>query len=287
MALKRLAMVAVLLVPISACAENPTKAPDVDSAVPVTTAPFYWPWSDGDAEQPPKAKPYRLPTLAGDDVNFHDQPAKPVKAPHIDSDAVYKYVLDCFPEDSKWNLDVSLRAQLAKSGGAILGDDGSETELGSSYVGIVANLPLYSSGELGREKEREYKRRMDVAGNVSGFITAIASRNHAVRELALYRSLEARSAIRVRQGIVEVAEQVQYLEKVAGAQESLIKDEAKIMENRLKLVGMCDPINAATINAWLTKVSAVPGRQKTRKATPKTKQAIPAEVHLSNLKTGN
>ena len=287
MALKRLAMVAVLLVPISACAENPVKeSPDVEAASPVTTAPFYWPWSDGDAEQPPKAKPYRLPTLAGDDVNFHDQPAKPVKAPHIDSDAVYKYVLDCFPEDSKWKLDVSLRAQLAESGSAILGNDGSETELGSSYVGIVANLPLYSSSELSRQKEREYKRRMDVASNVSSFITAIASRNHAVRELALYRSLEARSAIRVRQGIVEVAEQVQYLEKVASAQESLIKDEAKIMENRLKLVGMCDPINAENINAWLTKVSAVPGRQPVKKKAKDLpeKPPTPAELHLTNLK---
>jgi hypothetical protein len=83
-----------------------------------------------------------------------------------------------------------------------------------------------------------------------------------VRELALYRSLESRAAIRVRNGVVEVAEQVQYLEKVASAQESLIKDEMTIMENRLKLVGMCDPVNAAVINAWLSRVSAVPGLKK-------------------------
>lgn len=273
--------------PTSACAENPIKTiPDVDTAEPVKTAPFYWPWSDGEAEKPPQAKPYKLQTLAGDGVDFHAQPAKPVKAPHIDSDAVYQYILDCFPEDSRWNLDVSLRAQLAKSG-TILGDDGSETELGSSYVGIVAKLPLYSAGEMNRRTEREYKRRMDVAGNVSSFITSIASRNHAVRELALYRSLEARSAIRVSQGIVEVAEQVQYLEKVAGAQESLIKTEAKIMENRLKLVGMCDPTSAPTINAWLTKVSAVPGRKKpAKKASPKPSaiQKTATDLHLTSRK---
>ena len=283
--LKRLVLAAALLGPISACAEIPTKAPDPDMAEPVKTAPFYWPWSDGEAQQPPKAKPYRLPTLAGDEVDFHDEPAKPVKAPHIDEDAVYKYVLDCFPETSKWNLDVSLRAQLARSGGALLGDDGSETELGSSYVGIVAKLPLYSASEISREKEREYKRRMDVAGNVANFITAIASRNHAVRELALYRSLEARSAIRVQQGIVEVAEQVQYLEKVAGAQESLIKNEAQIMENRLKLVGMCDPVNAPTINAWLTKVSAVPGRTKPVNKVSPEPQKKPTELHLTHGKS--
>ena len=69
--------------------------------------------------------------------------------------------------------------------------------------------------------------------------------------------------------MVEVAEQVQYLEKVASAQESLIKDEMTIMENRLKLVGMCDPINAAVINAWLSRVSAVPGRPKPIKKVKK------------------
>jgi len=135
--------------------------------------------------------------------------------------------------------------------------------------------------EISREKEREYKRRMDVAGNVSNFISAIASRNHSVRELALYRSLEARAAIRVRQGVVDVAEQVQYLEKVASAQESLIKDEMTIMENRLKLVGMCDPINAEVINAWLTRVSAVPGKPKRvvkrtkKRPPPRQKSATP------------
>ena len=243
----------------------------VDSQT-TTTAPFYWPWSDGKAQHPPQAKPYRLPTMAGDDVNFQDQPAKPVKAPHIDSDAVFRYVLACFPAESKWNIDVKLKGQVALSG-EVLDDDGLTSSLGSSYVAIVANLPLYSAGEMSRQRDREYKRRMDVASNVSNFISAIASRNHSVRELALYRSLESRAAIRVRNGVVEVAEQVQYLEKVAGAQESLIKDEMTIMENRLKLVGMCDPINAAVINAWLTRVSAVPGKRKLiKKAVKKSKK---------------
>ena len=89
-------------------------------------------------------------------------------------------------------------------------------------------------------------------------MTAIASRNHAIRELALYRSLEARSAIRVQQGIIEASEQVGYLEKVASSQEKLITDEAKIMESRLLLAGMCDPKNAESIGGWLKKVSAVP-----------------------------
>ena len=274
--LKPLALGGVLLGLISCSTTLPAATPEAAAeksvpAQPATTAPFYWPWSDGKAQQPPQSKPYRLPTMAGDDLNFQDMPAAPVKAPHIDSDSVFRYVLSCFPAKSKWNLDVSLRGQAALSGN-VLNDDGIESSLGSSYVAIVASLPLYSSGEVSRQRDREYKRRMDVAGNVSSFISAIASRNHSVRELALYRSLEARAAIRVRQGVVEVAEQVQYLEKVANAQESLIKDETTIMENRLKLVGMCDPINAEVINAWLTRVSAVPRKRSPVKRVKKVIQ---------------
>ena len=269
-ALKHLALVVVLPALISCSTTLPAATPDI-AAQPVTTAPFYWPWSDGKAQQPPQAKPYRLPTMAGDDVNFQDQPAKPVKAPNIDSDAVFRYVLSCFPAKSKWNLDVKLRSQIAFSGD-VLNDDGLSSSLGSSYVAIVANLPLYSAGETSRQRDREYKRRMDVAGNVSNFISAIASRNQSVRELALYRALESRAAIRVMHGVVDVAEQVQYLEKVTGAQKSLIKDETVIMENRLKLSGMCDPINAEVINAWLTRVSAVPGRARPVKKVSKVRK---------------
>ena len=270
MDLKRSVLVVVLPALISCSTTLPAATPEI-AAQPVTTAPFYWPWSDGKAQQPPQAKPYRLPTMAGDDVNFQDQPAKPVKAPHIDSDAVFRYVLSCFPAKSKWNLDVKLRSQIAFSGD-VLNDDGLSSSLGSSYVAIVANLPLYSAGETSRQRDREYKRRMDVASNVSSFISAIASRNHSVRELALYRSLEARAAIRVRHGVVDVSEQVQYLEKVASAQEGLIKDEMTIMENRLKLVGMCDPMNAEVINAWLSRVSRVPGRARPVKKVLKVRK---------------
>ena len=224
----------------------------------------FWPWKEGEAAKPPPVKPYKLPTLSGDNLDYHDKPAPLVKAPAIDAEAVYDYVLACYPEKSKWNLDVNLRAQLASTPDSILSSDGSNsTELGSSYVAIVANMPLYSITELNREREREHARRQEVAGVVSDFIAALASRNHAIRELALYRSLEARSSLRVQQGIAESTEQVTYLEKVAASHEALIKQEAKIMDTRLKLAGMCDPANADTLNTWLKRVSAVP-----RKETP-------------------
>ena len=268
-------MVVALLAPISGASETLYDAEnarpienheemliDAPAATQAAENSFFsfWPWKQEEAQQPPKAQPYKIPTLHGDKLNFKAKPPPLVKAPNIDADAVYEYVLACYPAASKWNLDVNLRAQIANNPETnILSSAGtSTTELGSNYVAIVASLPLYSSKELNREKEREAMRRQTVATIVADFIAAIASRNHSIRELALYRSLETRSALRVQQGISEAKEQMAYLEKVATSRESLIKQEAKIMESRLKLSGLCDPLNARTINTWLKNISAVP-----------------------------
>ena len=274
--LKCLALVAVLLVPISASAADETADYDAvkaetlrlagvaasagtegeDTKVSSETAPAWWPWKGGEAEKPPEPKVYKTPTMVDDGLDYHDKPAAIVQAPALDADAIYKSVLGCYPEKSKFDIDVDLRASIRSSD--VLDLEDTTTSLGKSYVGIVAKMPLYSGKELDREKEREYMRRKDTAKAVADFVTAIAGRNHAVRELALYRSLEARSAVRVQQGVTEATEQVGYLEKVASSQEKLISEEAKIMESRLLLSGMCDPKNAETIGSWLKKVSAAP-----------------------------
>ena len=270
--LKCLALVAVLLVPISASAADETADYDAvkaetlrlagvapageDTKVSSETAPAWWPWKGGEAEKPPEPKVYKTPTMVDDGLDYHDKPAAIVQAPALDADAIYKSVLGCYPEKSKFDIDVDLRASIRSSD--VLDLEDTATGLGKSYVGIVAKMPLYSGKELDREKEREYMRRKDTAKAVADFVTAIAGRNHAVRELALYRSLEARSAVRVQQGVTEATEQVGYLEKVASSQEKLISEEAKIMESRLLLSGMCDPKNAETIGGWLKKVSAAP-----------------------------
>ncbi len=262
--LKRLALVAVLLVPISANAETDAqleaaKAETLRLAqqgAEADTTPAWWPWKAGEQEKPPALKIYKMPTMADDSLDYHAKPAAIVQAPALDADAIYQAVLGCYPEKSKFNIDVDLRAAIRSSD--VLDLEDNATGLGKSYVGIVANMPLYSGKELDREKEREYMRRKDTAKAVADFISAIAGRNHAVRELALYRSLEARSAVRVQQGVTEATEQVGYLEKVASSQDKLINEETKIMESRLLLAGMCDPKNAETIGSWLKKVSAVP-----------------------------
>ncbi len=267
-------LIAMLLTPISASAETdsdyeatkaetlrlagitaPAGTENVDTEVSNKTASAWWPWKTGELEKPPEPKVYQTPTMVDDGLDYHDKPAAIVQAPALDADAIYKSVLGCYPEKSKFDIDVDLRASIRSSD--VLDLEDTATGLGKSYVGIVAKMPLYSGKELDREKEREYMRRKDTAKTVADFVTAIAGRNHAVRELALYRSLEARSAVRVQQGITEASEQVGYLEKVASSQNKLISEEAKIMESRLMLAGMCDPKNAERIGGWLRKVSAV------------------------------
>lgn len=154
-----------------------------------TTAPAWWPWKGGEAEKPPEPKIYKVPTMTDDGLDYHAKPAPIVQAPSLDADAIYKSVLGCYPEKSKFDIDVDLRAAIRSSDVLDLQD--TTTGLGRNYVGIVASMPLYSGKELDREKEREYQRRKDTAKAVADFISAIAARNHAVRELALYRSLEA------------------------------------------------------------------------------------------------
>lgn len=242
---------------LSSEASETVANPFEEAAKVDANAPAWWPWKSGsELEKPPDVKPYQIPTMAGDGLDYHDKPAAIVQAPALDADAIFKAVLACYPERSKFDIDVDLRAAIRSSDVLDLQD--TATGLGKSYVGIVASMPLYSGRELDREKEREYVRRKDTAKAVADFVTAIAGRNHAVRELALYRSLEARSAVRVKEGITEATEQVGYLEKVATAQDKLIGEEAKIMESRLLLAGMCDPANAKTIGGWLKTISAVP-----------------------------
>ena len=113
-------------------------------------APSWWPWRrDADPARPPSVQTYQLPTLAGDDLDFHHTPADLVAAPAIDADAVFGRVLACYPEKSKFDIDVNLRAAVRSNN--VLDLEDSATGLGQSYVGVVANMPLYSGRELDRE----------------------------------------------------------------------------------------------------------------------------------------
>lgn len=213
------------------------------------------PISAGAAEAPPESKPYKLPTMLDDGADYHERPAPLVEAPTIDAEAVFDRVTACYPAASKFKVDVNLKGMLASSDMATIEDNTSY--LGKSYVGLVANMPLYSSTELDRARDRELKRREGTATDVAAFIAGLSARNQAHRELALYRSLEARSAIRVQSGIVEISEQIGLLKDLAAAHEKIIVQEAKILEARLKLAGSCEPESAKKIGDWLREMAKI------------------------------
>jgi hypothetical protein len=70
----------------------------------------------------------------------------------------------------------------------------------------------------------------------------------------------------VQRGIVPASEQVDYLEKVIAAHETIIAQEAAITEKRLALVGGCRPDAAEPLNRYLQALLALPpARQAVRR----------------------
>lgn len=239
------ALAAILAAPVAAFGEGQGEGLDL------------WPWERQTAPEPPPVKPYSLPTFEGHNDDHKAPIPILVKAPHIPAEAVFYRVLECYPAGSKWKLDIALEAR-ARTADVGSFDTADGTALGSNYIGIVARMPLYSATELDRQREREHRRRQDTAKTVADFVQAVAARNHALRELGLYSSLEARARLRVLQGIAEASEQVGYLEKTARAQEALIKAETAILEHRLKLVAACEDRKADGLNHYLSGLAQVP-----------------------------
>lgn len=222
------------------------------------SAPLVWQISNPFSEPtdpPPKAEPYKLPRFDGSMAGDHYTAVPPIRhAPAVDAEALYHAVLSCYPERSKFSIEIDLEG--AYRDRRVYDSTGSQ--IGQHYIGIVARMPLYSSTELSRERDREYKRRTDTADTVARFMQALADRNHAHREIGLYSSLEARAQVRVAQGIAMTEEQVRYLEKVAKAQRSLIQSETDLIKHRLALVGQCSDTQANRINGYIKELAYLP-----------------------------
>lgn len=202
----------------------------------------------GSAEPPPEIKPYQLPRFDPAATGDHYTPIEPLKtAPAVDYDALYTAALRCYPEPSKFGLEVELETAYRSRKTY----DYTGADIGQHYIGLVARMPLYSTTELNREREREHRRRTDTAKSIGEFLKALAQRNHALREMGLYQSLEARAQVRVSQGVADTAEQVKYLEKIAKTQESLITAETALAEHRLALISGCSDDKAGQLNDYI------------------------------------
>ena len=214
--------------------------------------PNFW-FNDG--EDPPPQKPYKLPRFDKHYEEDHYTPISPLKiAPYINAEKLFTTINNCYPEKSKFSLDVSLEANYRNRASF----DTNGAGIGRHYIGIVARMPIYSATELNREREREHMRRAQTAALIGSFMSNLAKRNHAVRELGLYSSLEARAQVRVLQGVADTGEQVKYLEKVADAQRNLITAEALLIRYRLEIVAMCQNGKAGAISSYIKRLTRLP-----------------------------
>lgn len=206
------------------------------------------------AAEPPPVSPYQIPAYDGHPRDFKAPVPAMATAPTIDGDVIFTTIAHCVPEEVPWTLDIKA------VGGARATENNTISTFDSSglsryYVGIVAEMPLYSATEINRERQMQYTRRAEVAANIQALLKGLADRRRAQRELGLYASLEARSQARVAAGIVEVSEQVAYLEKVAAAQATLDSAAAQIEGARLALVGQCRDTVAEQVNDYLKEVT--------------------------------
>jgi hypothetical protein len=205
------------------------------------------------APPPPDIQPFEIPTLKGNKRDFHYIP--PVKlSKQIDADAVFRMVINCFPERPQWGLDVKAVA------GARLTEDNKVSTFDTAglsryYAGIVAEMPLYSADEQFRIREVETKRRGEAAANVAALLKALADRDRALRLVGIGESVEARSQYRVHEGIAPAEEQSGYLKEVAGSVGDLDAANAAIVAARLALVGQCRDEVAEEVNDYLKEVT--------------------------------
>nr|WP_261875625.1 hypothetical protein [Vibrio rarus] len=214
------------------------------------------PWAKEESVAPPDIKPFELPTLQGSSPHYNTNLPALRPAPKIDPDAIFNVVLNCYPEKSKFNLELSLVAGMRTTLDEY--DTGDWPEISEHYVGIVGKMPLYSSSEQSRERQWEYQRRTATATLVAGFTQALVNRNYAYRLMGLYLALEARSQQRVIKGIAGIDEQVGLLEKTAAAHRDVLASEAKIVEQRLALVAMCEVQYSQQVNSYLEQLSYLP-----------------------------
>ncbi len=205
------------------------------------------------APPPPEVKPYKIPTLNGETRDFHYIP--PIKlSPKIDADEVFRMIINCFPERPKWGIEVKSVAGLRYTEQNTVSTFDT-AGLSRYYAGIVAEMPLYSAEELHRQRTQEYQRRGEVATNVAALLKALADRDRALRLIGIDESVEARSQIRVYEGIAPAEEQIGYLKEVASRTGDFVTAEAAITAARLALMGQCRDELADQVNNYLKEVT--------------------------------
>jgi len=210
------------------------------------------PLARGTGDEPAR-RSFELPTYSGDKPSYHAPEKKTPAGPAPDARELYERALACWPAPSYMRAEVTVEGRVRSDTGNYVDGDGTIGGGSRARLSLVARLPLYSAAELDREREREYSRRVKVADAVGAFVTALGEREKQKRELELMRALERRSQERVKIGVAETAEQVRYLEKVAGIEGELLKLRGQIQKARLEMIGHCSAPTADGLDRHLVQ----------------------------------
>lgn len=199
------------------------------------------------------AKPWELPTYSGEKPSHHanEKPDAPAALPNARE--LYERAISCWPAPSFLRAEVSVEGRMRNERTTFLDETGTVQGTGRMGVALVARLPLYSALELDKEREREYTRRVKVADAVGNFYSALTDQQRIKRELQLMRALERRAQERVRVGVTETAEQVKYMERVAGLEGEMLKLRGVLEKSRLELIGHCNGTEVNGLDSHLMK----------------------------------
>jgi hypothetical protein len=203
------------------------------------------------------SQPFLLPTYSGESPSLHTPDKPPAPGPAPDARDLYERALACWPVRSLFRGEVTLEGRLRNERGLYLDDSNGVSSGGSrASAALVARIPLYSAIELDREREREWSRRVRVAESAGAFVSILAERDKLRRQLDLLRALERRSQERVKAGVAETAEQVAFMEKVAGAEGEIVRLSGLLQKARIELLGNCHERQADGLDAHLQQLLA-------------------------------
>lgn len=182
--------------------------------------------------------------------------------PGPDSAALFARVIECYPAPSWFRPEVTAEARV---GSRTFDQTGASVGPGGS---IVIRVPLWSTIEADREREREAQRRVLVAQSVAAFIAAIVEHRLTDRALVLHRQLEARSRARVAAGVTETAEQVEAMRRVVELEHQRVQWLQKATAARVHLVAMCQAEQAPGLDSYLRRFQPLEPGHDIRKDRP-------------------
>ena len=127
--------------------------------------------------------------------------------------------------------------------------------LAKYYAGIVAEMPIYSTEEIHKQRTQEYQRRGEISANIAKLLKSLADRQRALRMLGINEAAEARSQLRMNEGLAPAEEQITYLKAVADKVGDLDEANAGVVSARLTLVGQCRDEVSENVNNYLKEIT--------------------------------